>query len=258
MVQLCTHSELWHSTLRIPSRMVAGLSGVIFSAKFPQESREERPRPNASVGWFVGVIKRRHSLQCSFWWLGTRTKGTLLTEVNYYTLETKPKLAANRHYGRVFISKARDVPNKSKKKGCRERSRGKTKNISVAKKNNTIRLGHKWMEVVTNTLVRMENHKGQDSLESQRIKWSPSGLGMKLNVIVRTQEKKSWQGHDCESSTQRTEGRETPLYQLKTSGHLEILKQTGWREPQVARKEKSLFWYFFKNLKYSNFLKNYY
>lgn len=50
------------------------------------------------------------------------------------TKEAALQLTANRHYGRVFISKARDVPNKSKKKGCRERSKGKTKNASVAKK----------------------------------------------------------------------------------------------------------------------------
>lgn len=59
------------------------------------------------------------------------------------TKEAATQLTANRHYGRVFISKARDAPNKSKKKGCRERSRDKTKNTSVAKKNNIIKLGHK-------------------------------------------------------------------------------------------------------------------
>lgn len=198
--------------------MVAGLSGVIFSAKF--RTRKQRRMAQAKCRVICRCDKRKAQPSVQLLVAGNQNQRDP-THTGNTTKESAWQHAANRHCERVFISKARDAPNKSKKKGCRERSKGKTKTTSVAKKNNTIRLGHKWMEVVTNTLARMENHKGQDSLESQRIKWSPSGSGMKLNVIVRTQEEKSWQGDGCESSTQRTEGRETPLYQLTTSGHLE-------------------------------------
>lgn len=142
MVQLCIHSEICHSTLRIHSKMVAGLSGVIFSAKFPTRKQRRMVQAKCIFRVICRCDKRKAQPSVQLFMAGNQNQKDP-THTGNTTKEAALQHAANRHCERVFISKARDAPNKSKKKGCRERSKGKTKTTSVAKKNNTIRLGHK-------------------------------------------------------------------------------------------------------------------
>lgn len=130
MVQLCTHSELWHSTLRIHSKMVAGLSGVIFSAKF--RTRKQRRMAQAKCRVICRCDKRKAQPSVQLLVAGNQNQRDP-THTGNTTKEAAWQHAANRYCEKVFISKARDAPNKSKKKGCRERSKGKNKDYISGK-----------------------------------------------------------------------------------------------------------------------------